>query len=77
MLSIQPMREDSLLRVEVIQYHIGIGRTAGGKDDNLSAAGQFAKEIVAMRAHSDACLYFEISTEMVDPPYTGKSNLTV
>lgn len=68
MLPVQPVREYSFVGVEVIQDDIGIGRTAGREDDDFGDAGQFTEEVVAMRPHSDACLYFGISTEMVEAP---------
>lgn len=35
MLPVQPMRDEFLLGVEMVQNHIGVGCTAGGEDDYL------------------------------------------
>ena len=76
-LSVESVREEPLMGVEVVQNNVSVGGAAGGEDDDLRDGRQLAQEIDAMRTHSDACLDRTNSTETVEPPSTGKSNLTV
>ena len=77
MLSVESMCKVFLLWVEVVKHNIRIGGTAGSEDDDLSHGGQFFEELNAMRSHSNACLYNQLHTDIVVPPSTGKSSLTV
>jgi hypothetical protein len=66
-----------LMRVEVIKDDICVGGTASCENDDFSNGGKFFQEVVTMRSNSDTCLYIESSTEMIEPPSTGKSSFTV
>lgn len=71
------MREIFFLRIQVVEYNVSIGGTTGSKDDDFCKSAQSLEKLLAMRAHSDACLHKNKNTETVLPPSTGKSNLTV
>ena len=56
MLPIQSMREDLIVRIQVLDYYISVGGTASREEDDLSDLGKCLKEFSAVGSDPDARL---------------------
>lgn len=76
-LPIEPIRNPLLLRVQVVQHHIGIGGCTRREDYYLCDLGQLLQELAAIGSDADAGLLRRMGTARWPPRSRGKFNLTV
>ena len=64
MLTEQSMRNELLLRIEIVQNHISIALMTSCKDYNLAHLRQLLDEFESKGSHIDTCIYFLACREL-------------